>query len=111
MSLLDALLLDPVRIDIYLANRPDLSTGSGTEMDAYNAGLLLDSTSVTITSFTASSQDVTASVTSHAFNIGDVILISGAADPLLNGAFTLVGKTTTSFSFALSLASPSRSLE
>ena len=38
MSLLEALLLDPPRIDIWVAMRTDNSAGSGTQMDPYNWG-------------------------------------------------------------------------
>ena len=38
MSLLEALLLDPPRIDIWLAIRTDNAAGTGTQMDPYNWG-------------------------------------------------------------------------
>ena len=38
MSLLDALLLDPSRINVWLALRSDGNKGSGTQSDPYNAG-------------------------------------------------------------------------
>ena len=36
MSLLDALLLDPLRIDIWVAKRTDGVGGSGTQNDPYD---------------------------------------------------------------------------
>lgn len=36
MSLIDALFLDPVRINIWIAKRPDNSQGSGTQQDPYS---------------------------------------------------------------------------
>jgi hypothetical protein len=38
MSLLEALLLDPVRIDVWIAKRTDSVAGTGTQTDPYNWG-------------------------------------------------------------------------
>jgi len=40
MSLLDALLLDPVRIDVWVAKRTDFVAGSGTQNDPYDGSTL-----------------------------------------------------------------------
>jgi hypothetical protein len=40
MSLLDALLLDPVRIDVWIAKRGDGIVGSGTQTDPYDGATL-----------------------------------------------------------------------
>jgi hypothetical protein len=40
MSLLDALLLDPIRIDVWIANRGDGIAGSGTQTDPYDGSTL-----------------------------------------------------------------------
>jgi len=39
MSLLDSLLLDPARLDVWIALRTDGVKGSGTESDPYNGSL------------------------------------------------------------------------
>ena len=46
MSLLDALLLDPQRINIWIAIRSDLSEGSGTQQDPYSGTTLAQFDSV-----------------------------------------------------------------
>lgn len=96
MSLLDALLLDPVRIDVYVALRQDTATGSGTQTDPYHAGLTLDSTTADITAFSVSGQDVTATMSpTTSLSVGDAVQVTGATDRLLNGVFLITSKTST----------------
>ena len=38
MSLFDALLLDPLRVNVWIAARTDNNPGSGTQNDPYDAG-------------------------------------------------------------------------
>lgn len=99
MSLLDALLLDPPRIDIWLANRNDDASGSGVQNDPYNSSVRLDPVQAVITSVTVSGLVVTA-FTTQAYAMGDVVQVTGATDPILNGVFSVSASTPgTSFTY------------
>lgn len=99
MSLLDALLLDPPRIDVWLANRNDDATGSGVQNDPYNSSVRLDPVQAVITSVTVSGQVVTA-FTTQAYAVGDIVQVTGATDPILNGVFSISASTPgTSFTY------------
>lgn len=98
MSLIDALLLDPARIDVYVALRQDESSGSSTHSDPWNGGLRLATTEVSVSSLSIASQTATLTTASaHGYADGDLVLISGATDPLLNGVFFVLNKTATTF--------------
>ena len=97
MSLLDALLLDPPRIDVWLANRNDGVLGTGTAADPYNMSVALSSGQVSITSFSFAGLLVTANSTTTSLVAGDVVQITGAADPVLNGVFTVDSVSSGAF--------------
>lgn len=98
MSLIDALLLDPPRIDVYVALRPEESSGSGTQLDPWNGGLRLATTEFTISGLSISGQTVTVTTSAvHGYLDGDMVQIAGATDPLLNGVFFVFNKTSTTF--------------
>ena len=88
MSLLDALLLDPPRIDVWVANRNDGVSGTGTAIDPFNTSVILTGSQLSITSFSVAGQVVTATFT-NTYAAGDVVQISGSTDPLLNNVFTV----------------------
>lgn len=102
MSLLEALLLDPQRINTWLALRNDEVLGSGTQTDPYNASPRLDvKVSINLGSgLTNVGTEATANAT-NSYADGDIVVISGAADPAFNGIFVIYGRTTTLFKYRM----------
>lgn len=108
MSLIDAFLLDPARINVWVAIRGDGSMGTGTQMDPWNAAFN-NTTSYTPTAITRVGTTATVALTAHPFKPGDRVLIAGAtgADGLLyNGSFVVATTATSSFTYTLT-ATPS----
>lgn len=100
MSLLDALLLDPQRIDTFVALRNDEVVGSGTQTDPFNASPRLD-VKKGISSFTPSGTEALANSTAHGYSNNDVVVVSGATDPAYNGIFVIYGVATNSFKYQM----------
>ena len=100
MSLLDALLLESPKIDVWLAARTDDSIGLGTASEPYNAGVRLDSVQNTITGFTIAVTQVTATCV-NSYSAGDVVVITGAADSAYNGTFQLLSANATTFHYVV----------
>jgi hypothetical protein len=101
MSLLDALLLDPPRIDVWIAWRTTDGSGpigTGTQVDPYDGGVSAG-TAKAISSFSATGNLITANATGHGFVQGNVVWISGATDPALNGTFRVESALANSFTF------------
>ena len=97
MSLSEGLLLDPYRMDVYIAFRTDGVVGSGTQNDPFDG-----STQAKFDSLmrampipaTISSVGSTATVTAinHGYSTGDQVLIDGATGTdasKYNGLFTI----------------------
>ncbi len=98
MSLIDAFLLDPARINVWVAIRGDGSMGTVTQMDPWNAAFN-NTTSYTPTAITRVGTTATVALTAHPFKPGNRVLIAGAtgADGLLyNGSFVVA---TTRYQF------------
>ena len=108
MSLLDALLLDPQKLDVWIAVRTDRVNGSGTESDPYNASPRQES-SIPVSSLTSAVREatVTTNVT-HGYANGDVVKITGVTGTgaeQYNGRFSIYAATSTTFKYAM-LSSP-----
>jgi hypothetical protein len=103
MSLLDSLLLDPQKLDVWIAVRSDGVKGSGTESDPYNGSPRQES-ALSVTNLTNSGRGATATANNHGYNDGDVVMISGVTgmgSAQFNGRFSIYGKTTNTFQYAM----------
>ncbi len=78
MSLMDAFLLDPAPVEVWIAARTDGIVGSGTEDDPFD-GTRSGPPSMAISSITfgGTTATVTTSV-NHSFSTGDLVLVEGA---------------------------------
>jgi hypothetical protein len=109
MSLLDALLLDPYRINVWIAYRTDVVNGSGTQNDPYDGSTNL-AAAITVSSLTKSGQEATATASGHGYSDNDVVTIDGAivggttANPF-NGTFVIYGVSGSIFKYRM-IASP-----
>jgi len=73
MSLLEAMLLDPYRINVWIAYRTDGGAGSGTQNDPYDGSTNL-AAPVTISGFTNSGLEATATTSvAHGYSNNDVV--------------------------------------
>ncbi len=103
MGLIEAFLLEPPRIDFWIADRSDGSSGSGTQLDPWN-GRFNNTTSYTPSSISRTGSTATLNLTSHPFKVGDRILVTGAtgADAkFYNGSFTVVSAPTNSLTYTM----------
>ncbi|HEV2209969.1 MAG TPA: hypothetical protein VG167_14405 [Verrucomicrobiae bacterium] len=124
MSLMDAFLLDPLPVDVWLALRTDGAVGSGTQDDPFD-GSTVSIPGPTVSSITAPSAPgqppgLTAIVTtssSHGFQNGALVLIDGADEgpsyspaysKYYNGTFVITVLTSTTFSYQM-IGAPSTS--
>ncbi len=104
MSLMDAFLLDPAPLDVWIAARTDGIVGSGTEEDPFD-GTRTGPPSIAVSSITfgATTATVTTSV-NHGFSTDDFVLVEGANGPdagLYNGVFSITYVSATSFSYTM----------
>ena len=106
MSLLDALLLDPYRINVWIAYRTDGVKGTGTQNDPYDGSTSL-AAAVSVTNLSNVGQEATATTAStHGFNDNDVVTIDGVTDAAQwNGTFLIYNTTSNSFKYRMT-ASP-----
>ena len=78
-------------LDVYIALRADGAFGSGTEADAWNGGRRLEQPVISGATLSNSGATATVSLTSHSYQNGDTIAVSGANDPLFNGEHVIFG--------------------
>ena len=98
MSLTDALLLDPQKLDVWIALRTDSVKGSGTESDPFD-GTPIQAKPIDVSTLTHSAREATVNTggTSHGYLEGDVVTIAGvtgAGAPYYNGTFPIYSVTT-----------------
>ena len=102
MSLTDALLLDPPKIDIWFAVRTDGVQGSGTESDPYNGAPGYEA-ALSVSGLVSAGRRATATTAaSHGYMDGYVVSISGVTGTgaqFYNGTFVIYGITATTFNF------------
>ena len=102
MSLLDSLLLDSQKLDVWIAVRTDGVKGSGTEADPYDA-TPTPATGLSVTSLTNAGREATATTAvNHGYLDGDAVTIAGAAQ--FNGTFPIYGKTNNTFKYYMNAA-------
>ena len=105
MSLFDALLLDPYRINVWIAYRTDGVAGTGTQNDPYD-GSTNFAAPVTVSSLTRSGQEATATAAGHTYSDNDVVTIDGATvngttDNPFNGTFLIYGVSGSIFKYLM----------
>ncbi|MBL9169356.1 MAG: hypothetical protein JNN07_16570 [Verrucomicrobiales bacterium] len=110
MSLLQALIQDPVRMNVYVALRTDGQAGDGTEAQPFDGSVLQNlSPPASVTVVRTSSLDPTIATTAvatttvdHGYESGDIILLEGfstsAAYQIL-GAFSITKTGAKTFTF------------
>jgi hypothetical protein len=77
MSLLDALLLDPLRVNIWIGARTDGVSGTGTQNDPFN-GSVRSTLVLSVSSLTRIGTTATATSNNHGFHNGDLVVMAGA---------------------------------
>jgi hypothetical protein len=111
MSLLEALLLDSYRMNIWVAYRTDGVAGSGTQSDPFDGSTQakfdanMNALPVPVLSITFSSTTATVTAISHGFANTNSVLIAGATGSdaqYYKGTFTISSVTPNSFQYALS---------
>src|SRR5437773_7597116 len=101
MSLLDSLLLDPQKLEVWIALRTDGVKGSGTESDPYDGSPRLEKP-ISVSSLTAAGQEATSNATNHGYSNGDVVTIAGATGTgaqFFNGRFVIYSVDASSFKY------------
>src|SRR5688572_10530133 len=99
----DALLLDPQKLDVWLAVRTDGVKGSGTESDPYNASSKQEK-SISVTVASAVREATVTFIGEHGYANGDVVKISGVTGTGMdqyNGRFSIYGATSTTFNYTM----------
>jgi hypothetical protein len=102
MSLLDALLLDPYRINVWIAYRTDGVKGSGTQNDPHDGSTNL-AAPVTISGFSNSGLEATATTgVAHGYTLNDVVTIDVQTNPAgWSGTFLIYSVTSTTFKYLM----------
>lgn len=116
MSLSEALLLDPYKLDVWIAARTDGVKGSGTQSDPWD-GSTRSNPAVPVQSLTkgvSDPQEITASASNHGFAEGDQLTILGVAlgsanraDVYYTGTFSIYSVTASSFKYRNLYGAPS----
>src|SRR5258708_9277291 len=116
MSLLDALLLDPLRMNVWIAVRTDGVAGTGTQNDPYDGSTqgkfdaLMNAMPVPITSITFSGTTAIVTAINHGFAALSSVLIAGVTNSSsYNGTFTILntGFTLNTFQYTPNGSPPS----
>jgi hypothetical protein len=111
MSLLEALLLDPVRMNVWVAARTDGVAGTGTQGDPFDGSTqakfdgVMHALPMPVLGISRSETTATATALSHGFPNGSLVLIAGAtgADASrYNGSFIISNVTTNTFQYTMS---------
>ena len=102
MSLLDALLLDPQRIDVWVSPRNDGAVSTGTQTDPLDSSpqLALKLPINFGSGLTNTGTEALATLSSaHLYTNNDIVVVSGGSDPAFNGTFVIYGVTTLTFKY------------
>src|SRR6516164_8159168 len=98
MSLLDALLLDPLRMNVWVAVRTEAVpvAGTGTQNDLFDGSsaakfdALMSALPVPVSGINYSATTATLTAISHGFSNGNSVLIAGVTNSsLYNGTFSI----------------------
>src|SRR6266568_4446408 len=100
----DALLLDPSRLDVWMAVRTDGVKGSGTESDPYDASPRQESP-IAVSSLVSAVREATVTTTTpHLYSDGNVVTITGVTGTgaaQLNGRFSIYAVSGSTFKYAM----------
>lgn len=115
MSLMDALLLDPFALDVWIAPRTDGVAGTGTESDPLDGstqakfdGAML-ALPISVTGVSYSGTTVTVTAFDNGYSNGDLVLIAGATGPNggpFNGIFSIFGINVATGQFSYTTTQP-----
>ena len=103
MSLLDSLLLDPARLDVWIALRTDGVKGTGTESDPYD-GSVRPKPVLTGITISRSGNIATVTANNHGYPNGSLVVIAGATGPdgaYYNGTFGISNVTQNTFDYGM----------
>src|SRR5438046_2101310 len=104
----DAFLLDPARLDVWIALRTDGVKGSGTESDPYD-GSVRPKPLLTGITIVYSGAVATVTANNHGYADGNIVVIADATGVdagLYNGTFVISGVTQNTFDYTMA-GSPS----
>jgi hypothetical protein len=102
MSLVDSLLLDPVRVNYFVAVRTDNAKGTGSLHDPLNGATKYETAFPCTISFSGREATVSTGGTVHQYANGDSIKISGVTGSgkrFFNGTFVIYEVAPTSFKY------------
>jgi hypothetical protein len=102
MSLVDSLLLDPVRVNYFVAVRTDNAKGTGSMHDPFNGATKYETAFPCTISFSGREATVSTGGTVHPYANGDSIKISGVTGTgkrFFNGTFVIYEVAATSFKY------------
>jgi hypothetical protein len=111
MSLLDALLLDPLRMNVWIAVRTEAVpvAGTGTQNDPFDGrtaakfDALMNAMPVPISGINYSGTTATVTAISHGFSNGNSVPIAGVTNSsLYNGTFSISSATANTFQYTMS---------
>ncbi len=111
MSLLDALLLDSYRMNLWVAYRTDGVTGSGTQSDPFDGSTqakfdgLMNAMPILVTSLTYVGTTATVTAINHGFaNASTVVIngVTGTSAGLFNGSFVISYVDANTFTYTMS---------
>jgi hypothetical protein len=102
MSLLDALLLDPYQINVWIAYRTDGVKGSGTQNDPWD-GSTYFAAPVTISGLVNTGLEATATTSvAHGYSANDVVTVDVQTNPAgWSGTFLIYTVTSTTFKYLM----------
>src|SRR5713101_6371264 len=110
MSLSEALLLDPLRMNIYIAIRTDGVAGTGTQNDPFDGSTqakfdaIMNALPIPAVSITFVTTTATVTAINHGFANGNSVVIAGATGTdasKYNGTFTIASVTTNTFQYTM----------
>src|SRR5436309_13493066 len=110
MSLLDAMLMDAYRMNVWIAVRTDGVAGSGTQNDPYDGSTqakfdaLMNALPMAVSSITRSGTTATVTAINHGFANGNQVFMAGATGSdaqYYNGTFSISNVTANTFQYTM----------
>ena len=103
MPLLDSVLLDPSKLDVWVALRTDGVKGTGTESDPYD-GSMRPKPLITGITISHAGTEATVTANNHGYANGNIVVIAGATGAdgaFYNGTFLIYGVTQNTFKYGM----------
>ncbi|MGH7968755.1 MAG: hypothetical protein ACREIC_08520, partial [Limisphaerales bacterium] len=110
MGLLEALLLDSYRMNIWVGYRGDGVAGSGTQSDPFDGSSqakfdgLMNAVPMLVSSLTYGGTTATVTALNHGFANGNTVVIdgiTGTSASLFNGSFSISNVTSNTFQYTM----------